>query len=255
MSPGRYCLIHTAEDAQIPAVTGGASRGVSGPLIELTTLWVPCGRHRYGPGDVVGVTGPFGTGWRTGATTGRPWLVIAWEAGLSLVRPVIEEALGDPGPRPRIRVWAGGRTLRAIPFRDRWDEWAARGAEVTTSASWTLTMAAAAAEVGCGPGTGAALLAGPLSMQRATAKALVRRGVPAERIQLSAHPLIRCGTGRCGRCRIVTGDRALFACRNGPILTFDLFNARGTPEAAKGGRLGASPLDAGASRPSHPRTT
>lgn len=236
-APGQYWVLHTASGANVPAadVTFAAAASVGTDVVaEVSTLRVPCGPPLGGVGERIGMRGPLGTGWDIEAAVGRDLLVITWETGLALLRPVIERAIAVGRRFGRVRVWAGGRTWQAIPYQREWSRWSGR-AGVTVGVSPTLTMAAAAAEARFDPADCVALLAGPLPMMRDTAEALTRRGLPAARIQLAVHPLIRCGTGRCGRCQIDAARGVLRACQDGPVLRYDRLAAR---EPAPGGADG-----------------
>lgn len=224
--PGQYWVLHTTAGMKVPAVDVTlAATAPAGSAMEVSTLRVPCGSPVGGVGEQVGVRGPFGSGWDIDVAADRDLLVIAWEAGLALLRPIIERAItaGRHLDRARLRVWAGGRNRQAIPYQKEWNRWSGH-AGVTIGVSPTLTMATAAAELRFDP-AGVALLAGPLSMARAAAEALRRRGLPADRIQLAVHPLIRCGTGRCGRCQINSPGGVLRACQDGPVLRYDRLTA------------------------------
>ena len=52
---------------------------------------------------------------------------------------------------------------------------------------------------------------------RFSARALVDRGIPAERVQVSLERNMHCGIAHCGRCQL--GE--LLVCRDGPIVTWD----------------------------------
>ena len=50
-----------------------------------------------------------------------------------------------------------------------------------------------------------------------TARALLERGIPAERIYISMERNMRCGLGHCGHCQL--GPTLI--CRDGPIYRYD----------------------------------
>ena len=52
---------------------------------------------------------------------------------------------------------------------------------------------------------------------RFTARALLERGVPPERIYLSMERNMRCGLGHCGHCQL--GPTLI--CRDGPVYRYD----------------------------------
>ncbi|MFK4274264.1 iron-sulfur cluster-binding protein, partial [Streptomyces milbemycinicus] len=51
---------------------------------------------------------------------------------------------------------------------------------------------------------------------RLTARALLARGLPAHRIQVSLERNMRCGTGHCGHCQL----GPLLLCRDGPVVGY-----------------------------------
>ena len=82
--------------------------------------------HRPGPATVLGVRGPFGTGWELESAAGHDVVIVAGGVGLAPLRPVIVAALaqraryrrvvvdrrrahpgGVPVPRPSSQEWAG----------------------------------------------------------------------------------------------------------------------------------------------------
>ncbi len=60
------------------------------------------------------------------------------------------------------------------------------------------------------------MVCGPEIMMRATASALMDRGVHAERIHLSLERNMQCGFGRCGHCQL--GPTLI--CRDGPVFPY-----------------------------------
>ena len=60
------------------------------------------------------------------------------------------------------------------------------------------------------------LLCGPEPMMRFSAKVLLARGVPPQRIQVSLERNMRCGIGLCGHCQL----GPLLVCRDGPVVPY-----------------------------------
>ncbi len=67
------------------------------------------------------------------------------------------------------------------------------------------------------PGSAVALVCGPEIMMHFTARALLERGIPAERIYVSMERNMRCGLGHCGHCQL--GPTLI--CRDGPVYRYD----------------------------------
>jgi ferredoxin--NADP+ reductase len=57
------------------------------------------------------------------------------------------------------------------------------------------------------------LAIGPIPMMRAVAEATRPHGI---KTMVSLNPIMVDGTGMCGGCRVVVGNKALFACVDGP---------------------------------------
>jgi len=216
--PGQYWVLHARSGVRVAAVTGGACDG-----LEVTTLRVPCGGAFGEPGTILGVRGPFGTGWDLRAASGRPLLLAAWESGLATLRPVLDQVVAGTERYAGVRIWVGGSRTSALPLHADADLWVARGMDVTIATGPRLSMADVAdGRPGPPPGT-VALLAGPVPMTLEAARRLADRGVAAHRIQVAAHSLIRCTDAVCGRCHVGgrRAERTLLACKNGPVFGYD----------------------------------
>ena len=66
------------------------------------------------------------------------------------------------------------------------------------------------------PSRAVALVCGPEVMMRFSVRALLERGLSAERVRLSLERNMQCGIGSCGHCQL--GPWLL--CRDGPIVTW-----------------------------------
>lgn len=220
-APGRFWVLHTDSGMRIPAADVSTrpllSNGTTGEssLVELRALRVPCGPGACRIGDRVGLAGPRGCGWDLRAAAGRELLVLGWESGLSLLRPVVERVLAESSRYRGLRVWADGAVWSAAPDRP------GRPAGGAGVVSPVRDGPAPAGELTFDPAATVALLAGPLRLARDTAEELRVQGVAADRIQLAAHELIQCGSGRCGRCRLETPEGPVRVCREGPVLRYD----------------------------------
>ncbi|MEU8247738.1 hypothetical protein [Nonomuraea sp. NPDC048916] len=210
--PGQYWVLDLAGDVRVPAVD--VTYGPGDTLVRMTTLRVPCGLSMGTVGDLVEVRGPMGAGWDLESAAGRDLVLIGWDTGVSLLRPLIEQA--DDLAVRSVRLWAGG-CARWVS-RPEWRDLATReGVRLSPGPA----MTAAADELDLDTGNTVALLAGPWPMACDTAKALIGRGLPTASVQLAAHGLLGCGNRRCGRCRLDDPGGALRACLDGPVLRYD----------------------------------
>src|SRR5581483_10982802 len=104
--------------------------------------------------------------------------------------------------------------------------WRRDGAEVRRtvdrgSTGWDEGVGVVTQELGRvavdGPHT-VAMICGPEVMMRATATALLDRGVAASRIRVSLERNMQCGVGLCGHCQV----GPYLVCRDGPVLSWDV---------------------------------
>jgi anaerobic sulfite reductase subunit B len=175
------------------------------------------------PGEVIGVRGPFGTAWDIDAAEGHDVIVVAGGIGLAPLRPVVERILARRSRFGRVAVLLGAREPAELLYRDELDDWA-REAQVCVTVDraadgWngpvglvTALIPGAAVE----PAAATAFVCGPEMMMRFTADALIARGVPAERVQVSLERNMRCGAGWCGHCQL----GPVLVCRDGPVLAY-----------------------------------
>lgn len=178
-------------------------------------------------GGVIGVRGPFGTAWElpsspSGMTDDGSVVVMGGGLGLAPLRPAVLAALDAGLP---LVVLIGARNAQQLLFAAEIGGWRERGAEVhasvdTADRSWPgvvgpVTLLLDRAHVHWPASI--ALVCGPEVMMRFSARALVDRGIPAERVQVSLERNMHCGIAHCGRCQL--GE--LLVCRDGPIVTWD----------------------------------
>jgi anaerobic sulfite reductase subunit B len=181
------------------------------------------------PGDMLGLRGPFGTGWDLEAAVGGDLMVIGGGIGLAPVRSAVRAAIADRDRFGRIAVLVGARSPDLLLYADDLDAWRERGdveVLVTVDAApsgWVGDVGVVTGlvdRVELDPSRTAALVCGPEIMMRFTAAALLARGVPPERIQVSLERNMACAIAHCGHCQL----GPVFVCREGPV--FDWSTAR-----------------------------
>lgn len=218
---GRFWVLHTESGMRIPAADVSTrpllSDGQVGEsaLVELRALRVPCGPGSCRIGDRVGLAGPRGNGWDLDRAAGGELLVLGWDSGLGLLRPVVERALAGSWRYRGLRVWAAGAVWSAAP------EGAGERPVPSGVVSPVVDGPLPSVELVFDPVAAVALLAGPLRLALATARRLREQGMDADRIQVAAHELVQCGSGRCGRCLLETAEGPVRVCREGPVLSYD----------------------------------
>jgi len=179
------------------------------------------------PGTVLGVRGPFGTGWEVSAGRGGDVVFVAGGIGLAPLRPAVLEVVRTREDYQRVVLLYGARTPEDILFGDDLRSWADEhhiDVHVTVDSgphAWRgsvglVTRLIERAEFDAARTL--ALICGPEVMMRHSAAALGERGVPRSAVRLSMERNMKCGVGLCGHCQL----REYFLCLDGPVLSYDV---------------------------------
>jgi NAD(P)H-flavin reductase len=209
--------ISISGDPGAPAVLQHTVRDVGGVTRAIV---------RAAPGDVLGVRGPFGTGWEVDRGEGGDVVVVAGGIGLAPLRPAVLAVLAGRERYGRVVLLYGARTPTDVLFEPELDTWRDRfGVDVEVTVDYGRPgwpgrvglVTGLIPRAGFDPTRTIALSCGPEVMMRHAAAALVDRGVAADRIRLSMERNMVCGVGLCGHCQL----RELFTCVDGPVLGYD----------------------------------
>ncbi|GAA4397689.1 FAD/NAD(P)-binding protein [Fodinibacter luteus] len=225
---GQFTMMHAFGAGEAPiSISGDPARP---DLLEHTIRDVGAVTHALvhaSPGDVLGIRGPFGTGWEVGTGAGGDVVFVAGGIGLAPLRPAILELCATRAAFGRVLLLYGARTPEDILFGDDLRRWAAdHGIDVQVTVdngqhAWRGRVGLVTQLVARGGFDAAntlALVCGPEVMMRYAASALAERGVPASRLRLSMERNMKCGVGLCGHCQL----REVFLCVDGPVLTYDV---------------------------------
>lgn len=177
-------------------------------------------------GDYMYARGPYGNGWLINQYSGKHLVVIAGGTGVSPVRGLIEYAKENPNEFLSVNLILGFKNKDSILFRDNLNSW--KKAEKFNSI-YTLDNEdyegfrkgmvtefipdIAFDEFG---DDYAVVMVGPPIMIRFTALALLKEGVPEEKIWTSFERKMSCGIGKCGHCRI----NETYVCLDGPVFNY-----------------------------------
>ena len=176
-------------------------------------------------GGMVGVRGPYGTGWPVADAAGHDVLIVAGGLGLPPLRPAIYDMFRHRDRYGRIEMIYGARTPKDLVYYEEIQGWRAR-----TDIRFQTTVDTAGREwygdVGVvttrlpdarfDPERTVAFLCGPEIMMKLTGQALEARGVKPESIWVSMERNMKCALGLCGHCQFGPD----FVCRNGPVFRY-----------------------------------
>lgn len=176
--------------------------------------------HKLGPGEVVGVRGPFGNGFPLQMLKGKNLIFIAGGVALAPLRSLILLVLKNKADYGDLKLLYGAKTPADLLYKDdliNWDmdvyltvdtagkEWIGNLGVVTTLFKRTKF----------GPENSVAVLCGPPIMIKAVVEDLLEMGFSGEDIVISFERMMKCGMGICGHCNI--GSR--YVCKDGPVFT------------------------------------
>jgi NAD(P)H-flavin reductase len=226
-APGQFTMLDAFGVGGVPISISGSS--VAPGLLEHTIRDVGGVTHALtssDPGTMLGVRGPFGTGWGVAEGASGDLILVAGGIGLAPLRPALLEVLAHRAEFGRVTLLYGTRTPRDVLFAEDLAAWSASPGvtvEVTVDygdSDWTghvglVTRLIPRAPIR--PERTLAIVCGPEVMMRYVATALLDRGLPAAKIRLSMERHMQCGVGLCGHCQL----REFFVCVDGPVFSYD----------------------------------
>jgi NAD(P)H-flavin reductase len=227
IGPGQFDMLYAFGVGEVPISTSGDPRD-SGRLVHTiravgSVTKALCDAR---PGDVIGVRGPFGNRWPVEQAHGRDLVLVGGGVGLPPLRPVVYEALAHRGDFDRLVLLYGGRTPRDLLFTRELERWRGRldaTVEVTVDSAagdWRGRVGVVTKLIPTAPfdpANAVAFVVGPEIMMRFTARTLLDRGLPPDRLWISMERTMLCGVGLCGHCQL--GPTLI--CRDGPVYRWD----------------------------------
>jgi NAD(P)H-flavin reductase len=220
--PGQFNMLLVPGVGEVPisvSAAPGEQPGI-GHTIRFVGL-VTRVLERLRPGDVLGLRGPYGTGWPLALARGRDVLVVAGGLGLAPLRPVVRALLAQRGEYGRLVLLYGSRQPADLLYRREYADWQRQGLEVLVTVdradeTWSGRVGVVPALLGrvsFDPARTVAFTCGPEVMMRFAVSELLARRLSPERVFLSIERNMQCGVGLCGRCQL----GPYFVCKDGPV--------------------------------------
>ncbi|OBK75667.1 FAD/NAD(P)-binding protein [Mycobacterium sp. 1164985.4] len=230
--PGEFMMMYAFGIGEIAiSVSGVPDSGGDDILHTIRSVGaVSRALHGAAPGSVIGMRGPFGTGWMLPARTGDDVVIVAGGVGLAPLRPVVLAALTNRNSYGRVTLIAGARSRDDFLFAPELADWSNSGA-IEVHLTVDVPIQGWPGEVGfvteplrrtpVRPDRTTAFLCGPEAMMHNSAIELLRKGLPPDKIQVSLERNMQCGVGWCGHCQL----GPLLLCRDGPVVGYDVAEA------------------------------
>jgi NAD(P)H-flavin reductase len=181
--------------------------------------------HRIRRGDSIGIRGPFGNGFPLAQMAGRDLLLVAGGRGMIALRSLMLALLSRREKYGRITLLCGARSVAALLFQDDLLDWHRSGLVDCRFAvkeplnSWGIPTADVSylfRDLEINPERSIAAVSGPPEMYRQINPLLFRLGLADENIYLNLERHMKCGLGKCGKCRI----NNICVCECGPIFAY-----------------------------------
>ena len=225
--PGQFSMLYVGGVGEVPISISG-DPGFAG-FLEYTIRGVGAvtdALTRLGPGELLGVRGPYGVGWPIDDALGRDLILIAGGIGLAPLRPALLYALANRDRFDSVALLYGARTPDDLLFNFNLHEWRSRfdiEVEVTVDRGgpgWMGDVGVVTqllTRVPFDPERTTAMVCGPEVMMRAAARQLQSHGVATTDINVSLERNMQCGIGLCGHCQLSTH----LLCRDGPVVSYE----------------------------------
>ncbi len=181
--------------------------------------------HRLEAGESVGVRGPFGAGFPLESFTGRDVLLVAGGLGMITLRSLLLSILARRSDFGRVHLLYGARDVPHFLFRNDLLEWHRSGiidcrfAVEAPRNEWGLPGAEVThlfRELDVVASRTTAAVSGPPQMYRFVNPLLLRLGFDEDHLFLNLERRMKCGLGKCGKCRI----NDICVCECGPIFPY-----------------------------------
>ncbi len=181
---------------------------------------------RLGPGDVLGIRGPYGRGWPLEEARGKDVVIVTGGLGCAPVVGAIEYIFRRREAYGAVKILHGVKSPHELLYRERFDAWRRHpDTEVYLTSdqpgkTWRYHIGVVTElfeQVALDPLRSMVMMCGPEIMMRVGIPILMQRGVPGSAIYVSLERHMECGIGLCGHCQM----GPFFLCKDGPVMRYD----------------------------------
>lgn len=224
--PGQFNMLylHGCGEVPISVVEDAEDSGILTHTIRALGR-VTTGLAALGPGDRIGLRGPYGRGWPMREAQGRDVLIITGGLGCAPSVSIIHRIFAQREHYGHLHILQGVKHTADLIWRSQYDAWA-QMPDVNVMLAADVAPPGWHGHVGLvtalfdrlefEPGRSIAMLCGPEVMMRISAEHLQARGLAEDAIYLSMERNMQCAVGHCGHCQL----GGSFVCRDGPIFAW-----------------------------------
>ena len=224
--PGAFLLVSVFGLGEAPfTIASAPDDGLEVEIVVRAAGALTQALHRLKSGDLLGVRGPFGSGFPLEEFRGRDVLLVAGGLGLVTLRSLLLSILARRDEFGRVTLLYGARDPASLLFRRELQAWH-RSGQLDTR--FIVGRAEKGWPGACGevphlfrdldivPSRALACVSGPAGMYRFINPLLFRLGFAEDDVFLNLERHMKCGLGKCGKCRI----NDICVCESGPIFPY-----------------------------------
>ena len=182
---------------------------------------------RLKEGDLIGMRGPYGSGWPLERAEGKNVLIVVGGMGIVPLRGVVNYIKNNRKKFGDLEIIYGARTPDDMLFRYEFEKWkqikkTRMDLTVDKLPIETTSKCKIGLVTSCFPSmkthhkNAIVLVCGPEIMMRYAAKCLETIGFKDRQIYLSLERRMKCGIGKCGHCQI----GLKYVCKDGPVFNY-----------------------------------
>jgi NAD(P)H-flavin reductase len=222
--PGQFAILSAFGVGEAPFTFASLpGEGLEFAIRKMGT--VTSALHELGPGDAVGVRGPYGNTFPLQEYEGKDIIIIGGGIGIAPLRPLIHWFIKHRGDYGDLLIIYGARTPRDFAFSYEFEDWA-RNARLELAVDppgapeWKGRVAlvpAVVKELKPSPKGSVAITCGPPIMIHYVLVELKALGFSPGQIVTTLEAKMKCGMGKCMRCNV--GNK--YVCKDGPVFTLD----------------------------------
>lgn len=223
--PGQGCLISVFGYGESWFTVANSPTRSDLEFSVLKTGKVTSKLHEMKAGDIVGVRGPFGRGFPVEDWKKLNVIAIGGGVGLAPLRSVYQWIVDHRKDYNDLTVVYGARSSQDLVYKEELFQLIEQGYRVQLSIDryedgWKYFVGSVPKNVKRlkpEPKDSVAVVCGPPTMIRITLNVLKELGFKSDQIYTTLERRVKCGIGKCGRCRI----ESFYVCKDGPVFRYD----------------------------------
>lgn len=183
--------------------------------------------HQAKPGDILGLRGPYGSGYPLKDFKTKEIFIVGGGVGLAPLRALLYALFNEVSDYKKIILKYGARRPKDIVYKDEIESWRGKAkhvnVEITTDTgdeTWKGKVGLVTTILkkdGLDIDNAVAIVCGPPIMMKFVTFKLLDMGFEDRQIYLSMEKDMSCGIGKCGHCRL----GPYYVCKDGPVFTYD----------------------------------